>query len=158
MPKGDINPQDDIDALINDPFASWAKRKKRSVSEKSELDRYFEEPKKPWIKDYDVLTYWKRCESQLPDMARMARDILTTPVSTVTSESSFSAGGGVIDKYRSSLLPKNAEDFDLIEEDEKLSEALGDVLVLEPIPSMVGFVHSTAVTNTHMASTFDHCS
>ncbi|MFS7970559.1 putative HAT dimerization domain, ribonuclease H-like superfamily [Helianthus anomalus] len=36
-------------------------------------------------------------------------DILAVPISTVASESTFSAGGRVIDSYRSTLAPNTVE-------------------------------------------------
>ena len=39
----------------------------------------------------------------------MARDILIIPITTVSSESTFSIGGGIIGKFQSSILPSNAE-------------------------------------------------
>ncbi|KAL0001609.1 hypothetical protein SO802_015390 [Lithocarpus litseifolius] len=39
----------------------------------------------------------------------MARDVLSVPISTVASESTFSVGGRVIDQFRSSLRPDIVE-------------------------------------------------
>lgn len=75
-----------------------------------QLERYLSEPLMDRRKnlDLDVLVYWKQ-NQDYPDLARMARDVLCIPVTTVASESAFSLGGRVISKYRSSILPKNAE-------------------------------------------------
>ena len=42
-------------------------------------------------------------------LSQVARHVLAMSISTVASESAFSTGGRVIDKYRSSLTPKTAE-------------------------------------------------
>ncbi|XP_042478221.1 uncharacterized protein LOC122059494 isoform X4 [Macadamia integrifolia] len=116
------------------------------IQDKSELDLYLEEPRiKDPIKHYDVLAFWKSQGSKYRDLSRMARDVLTIPVSTVASESAFSARGRVIDKYRSKLLPTNAEaliclrdwmfgvDFraEPVDDASDLANALGNVLSLD---------------------------
>ncbi|KAL9259903.1 Zinc finger BED domain-containing protein [Drosera capensis] len=117
-----------------DTFTSWANRKKNNIEDKSELDQYLKERRKQWIKGYDILAYWKATDSQFP---YMARDILAIPVFIVASKSSFSAGGRVIDKYRSWLLPKNVEVLVCLPDEvsEELYETLSDVILTPPTTS-----------------------
>ena len=53
-----------------------------------------------------MLGWWKIHGPRYPVVARMARDVLAVPVSTVASESAFSAGGRTLDSFRTSLTPK----------------------------------------------------
>lgn len=76
-----------------------------------QLEKYLREPlvdRKQFPK-LDVLDYWKSNVTTYPELSQMARDILSIPITTVASESAFSHGGRVIGKFRSSILPKNAE-------------------------------------------------
>lgn len=79
------------------------------TSEKNELQKYLEEQKLPRTCAINVLEHWKSLQGRYPIASRMARDILTIPISTVASESAFSIGGRVLDAYRSSLKPETAE-------------------------------------------------
>ncbi|XP_026459899.1 zinc finger BED domain-containing protein RICESLEEPER 1-like [Papaver somniferum] len=79
-------------------------------SDLSELDLYLSEKYGCSLdKPFDILMYWKAHEHRFPVLSRMAGDILSIHISTVASESAFSIGGRVIDRFRSSLLPENAE-------------------------------------------------
>ncbi|KAI0504151.1 hypothetical protein KFK09_015099 [Dendrobium nobile] len=74
---------------------------------KSELDVYlddgvFIEEENP-IVHFDCLEWWKANNLKYRILSRMACDILSIPITTVASEATFSAGGRVIDQYRSSL-------------------------------------------------------
>ncbi|XP_020253505.1 zinc finger BED domain-containing protein RICESLEEPER 2-like [Asparagus officinalis] len=78
---------------------------------KSQLEEYLDEKLVSWKKNdhLNVLEYWKgECEKR-PQLSMMARDILSIPITSVTSESAFSIAGRVLDKYRNRLLPENAE-------------------------------------------------
>lgn len=71
--------------------------------EKTELDRYLEEKRINRSIDIDILEYWNSNQFRFPNLALMARDILSIPISTVASESAFSTGGRILDQYRSCL-------------------------------------------------------
>ncbi|XVF55831.1 hypothetical protein PTKIN_Ptkin06aG0068100 [Pterospermum kingtungense] len=59
--------------------------------------------------DLNVLHFWKKSAFRYPDLAAMARDILSIPITTVASESTFSVRGKVLDQYHSSLKPDIVE-------------------------------------------------
>ena len=44
----------------------------------------------------DVLQWWKRNEERYPVLARMARNVLAIPITTVASESTFSLSGRIL--------------------------------------------------------------
>lgn len=76
-----------------------------STAGKSELDIYLDEAKLNYevFKDLDVLNYWKNNAKHFPDLSIMARDVLSIPITMVALESTFSIGGHVVTKFRSSL-------------------------------------------------------
>ncbi|KAL7585178.1 zinc finger BED domain-containing protein RICESLEEPER 2-like [Lactuca sativa] len=83
--------------------------KEFALSQKSQLEMYLDEPRSEVTEDINVLSFWKAHQYRYPELASMARDILSIPVSTVASESAFSNGGRVLDQYRSSLKHENVE-------------------------------------------------
>jgi hAT family C-terminal dimerisation region len=67
----------------------------------TELDIYLAESRLESDSNFDILTYWKENQARFPVLAAMARDILCIPITTVASESSFSIGGRILNKWRS---------------------------------------------------------
>ncbi|CAI9270635.1 unnamed protein product [Lactuca saligna] len=59
--------------------------------------------------NFDLLSWWNLNWGKYPILSQIAKDVLGMPISTVSSESAFSTGGRVIDKFRSSLIPKTVE-------------------------------------------------
>lgn len=68
-----------------------------------------EEPKIDRKINLNILDFWKGNEFRYPELAAMARDILSIPITSVASEAAFSAGGRILDQYRSALLPDTVE-------------------------------------------------
>ncbi|CAK8568944.1 unnamed protein product [Lathyrus sativus] len=78
-----------------------------SVEEETELQSYiagkcltFNEKNK---EKFDILCWWKHNVGQYPILSQLVRDIMSMPVSTVTSESAYSTSGRVLEAYRNSL-------------------------------------------------------
>lgn len=65
--------------------------------QKSQLEFYLDESRANINAKVDILFFWKGNEFRYPDLACMARDILSVPISTVASESTFSNGRRIID-------------------------------------------------------------
>ncbi|KAL2243468.1 UNVERIFIED_CONTAM: Zinc finger BED domain-containing protein RICESLEEPER 4, partial [Sesamum indicum] len=91
------------------------KKWKQMVSEiggqhKSELNSYLkEEIVKYGSPNFSIIELWKEHTPRFPILARLARDVLAMPISTVASESAFSTEGRIIDDFRASLTPKMAQ-------------------------------------------------
>jgi len=59
--------------------------------------------------DVDILQYWKLNIVWFPQLAITACDILSIPITTVASKSSFSIGGHILYKYRNWLTLKTVQ-------------------------------------------------
>lgn len=61
------------------------------------------------LSSFDILLWWRDHKLTYPVLSIMARDIMSVPVSTVSSESCFSLTGRIIEERRRRLLPENVE-------------------------------------------------
>jgi hAT family C-terminal dimerisation region len=97
----------DIRARLKDLLCD----KKSSEPVKLELDEYLNEPLDDASLDdeFDILSWWKLKAPKYPVLARLTRDILAVPISTVASESAFSTSGGTISPARNSLNDESIE-------------------------------------------------
>ncbi|KAH9601923.1 hypothetical protein KSS87_014752 [Heliosperma pusillum] len=95
-----INPTDD--------FAEFAAYDQINATT-TEVDVYLNEKKMAVDTQLNVLVYWKENSDRFPILSSKARDILAIPITTVASESTFSMGGRIISKWRSSLSSKSVE-------------------------------------------------
>ena len=86
-------------------FKSYATQNSQPISSKSDLNRYLEDPLVKRTPDFDVLQWWKMNNGKYPILAKMAKDLLAIPMTTVVSKSAFSTGGRTLSPHRSRLHP-----------------------------------------------------
>ena len=58
---------------------------------------------------FDILLYWKDQQATYPIMSKIAKDILAITITTVASESTFSMGGRILNRWQASLLSRHVE-------------------------------------------------
>ena len=101
----------EVPAAANDPWAAWDQQLTMDLQAQvsTELDRYLNENPIPDFEEFDILIWWMGNTSKYPILARIAKDVLAIPASTVASESAFSTGKRIINDFRSSLAPETVE-------------------------------------------------
>lgn len=57
----------------------------------------------------DILSFWRKNEANFPKLAKVAKVLLSIPMSSAKAESAFSIAGSLIRKRRASLTPFRAE-------------------------------------------------
>lgn len=76
---------------------------------KSELDQYLDETLLPRVQEFDVLDWWKQNKLKYPTLSKMARDILSIPVSAAAFDYVFDMEPREMDEYKTSLRPETVE-------------------------------------------------
>jgi len=76
----------------------------------SELSSYLDSDRLTEYDDsFDILLWWKDHKLTFPVLSILARDVLSVPASTVSSESCFSLTGRILEERRRRLLPEHVE-------------------------------------------------
>ena len=87
-----------------------AVRSSASASNASELVSYLDcDTVNHLTDDFNILNWWHQHKLTYPVLSIMAKDILTVPVSTISSESIFSMTGRIIEERRRNLKPEMVE-------------------------------------------------
>ena len=76
------------DFVLFQEFLKFEGSSSRELGE-SELDAYLKEPIMEWNKDFKALEWWKEESQKYPVLSRVARDILSIPISRATSYDSY---------------------------------------------------------------------
>ncbi|WVZ66996.1 hypothetical protein U9M48_016143 [Paspalum notatum var. saurae] len=111
MAWGDIYDDDDIDGVFpsiplgRKPCSSSSSPHASStVASTSELASYLDSDiLTEFDEDFNILSWWQKHRLTYPILSLLAKDVLTVPASTISSESTFSLAGRVIEERRRRL-------------------------------------------------------
>ena len=98
------NGDDELENFLYEPCG-------HDADDMNELDKYMAVPSLRLSGQFDILAWWKNQTDEYPVLSKIAHDLLVVQVSTIASESAFSAGGRVVDPFCSRLDPKMVEDL-----------------------------------------------
>uniref|UniRef100_A0A0R0HSA4 HAT C-terminal dimerisation domain-containing protein n=1 Tax=Glycine max TaxID=3847 RepID=A0A0R0HSA4_SOYBN len=95
---------------MDDPYDEYINYVSQNVNVNGKYLYLAETPLEPkFFPKLDILSYWKDRQERYPNLCRLACEVLSIPITTVASESAFSIGARVLNKYRASLLPSNVQ-------------------------------------------------
>ena len=110
----------DIFKDLYDVYDAHSQKRSRSTSNPYlELDAYLTSHFEYDVQEFeafDILRWWSRRTPTFPIVARIAREVLACPVSTVAVEQAFSMGGLVLDDRRSRLTVEHLENQCLMDD------------------------------------------
>ena len=94
---------------LDEKFAQFSSQRRGTSIDKSELDAYLEEALVRGDENFEILSWWKTNSNKYHVLSLMARDFLAIPLSTISSESTFSLSGSILGDNRSSMIPQTLE-------------------------------------------------
>ncbi|MBA0555104.1 hypothetical protein Golob_014162, partial [Gossypium lobatum] len=115
MDQGSALPLGSLPSSSNDGrdrlkgFDKFLHETSQSQTAISDLEKYLDEPVFPRNCNFNILNWWRVHTPRYPILSMMARDVLGTPMSTVSQESAFHAGGRVLDSCRCPLTPETRQ-------------------------------------------------
>ena len=105
------------------PTPYFPSHKGSSTSQSNGLEKYL---KTNWVQrsntSLDVLRWWTENSDTFPILPHFARDVLSVPVSTVSSEAAFSSSGRILDDRRMSLTSDMVEILTIVRDWEQAEE------------------------------------
>ncbi|BAF22021.1 Os07g0582100 [Oryza sativa Japonica Group] len=91
----------------------------------SELSAYLDsDTVNQYDDDFNILSWWQQHKLTYPVLSILAKDVMTVPISTISSESTFSLTGRIIEDRRRRLNPRLVEILAVIK-DWELADAKG---------------------------------
>ncbi|KAJ8355180.1 hypothetical protein AAFF_G00088070 [Aldrovandia affinis] len=101
--KGKTDKQRDIEMLL---CGEDEEKEDQGADSKDEMNDYLQDHTKV---DSGPLAWWEKNEDRYPKLARAAKHLLSIPATSTPSEQIFSKAGFIVNKTKSSLLPKNVD-------------------------------------------------